>query len=159
MAKADDSEIDELAKTILEHEETFKELESQVKLQTEARHHAEQKVQEVHREKEELHTVVQREQDRSEAFQRRCTDLEQRQIEFKIMLESSEGDKATISRVLTQNKKFKDEFEELQNQLVSVTNQKADLIQRNDSLNHRFKAAEAALEESYGVQLDKDQWR
>ena len=89
----------------------------------------------------------------------RCTDLEQRQIEFKIMLESSEGDKATISRVLTQNKKLKDEFEELQMQLVNVTNQKADLVQRNDGLSHKLKAAEAAIEESQGVQLDKDHWR
>ena len=42
---------------------------------------------------------------------------------------------------------------------MTVTYQKADLVQRNDTLSHRLKAAEAALEESQGVQLDKDQWR
>ena len=56
-------------------------------------------------------------------FQRRCTELEERQVQMKILLESSQSDKATISRVMQQNEKLKNEFEELQMQLARVVSQ------------------------------------
>ena len=55
-------------------------------------------------------------------------ELEERQIESRILLESSEADKATISRALKQNNDIKGQFEELKNQLVLVVSQQLILV-------------------------------
>ena len=71
-------------------------------------------------EKQDLEAAILREQETVEAFQRRCAELEDQKVQTKILLESSQSDKATISRVMQQNEKLKNEFEELQLQLVTV---------------------------------------
>ena len=53
-------------------------------------------------------------------FQRRCHELEEANVQTKILLESSQADKNHISRVMQQNEKLKNEFQELQLQLARV---------------------------------------
>ena len=55
-----------------------------------------------------------------EFFQRRCHELEEANVQTKILLESSQADKNHISRVMQQNEKLKNEFQELQLQLARV---------------------------------------
>ena len=55
-----------------------------------------------------------------ELFQRRCHELEEANVQTKILLESSQADKNHISRVMQQNEKLKNEFQELQLQLARV---------------------------------------
>ena len=56
-------------------------------------------------------------------FQRRCHELEEANVQTKILLESSQADKNHISRVMQQNEKLKNEFQELQLQLARVVSQ------------------------------------
>ena len=64
-------------------------------------------------------------------FQRRCHELEEANVQTKILLESSQADKNHISRVMQQNEKLKNEFQELQLQLarvVSIVNRALGLL-------------------------------
>lgn len=112
--------MDELNKQLSSQAEILYELQDRVKLESAAREQCEIKIQDMRREKQELEASILREQETVEAFQRRCAELEDQKVQTKILLESSQSDKSTISRVMQQNEKLKNEFEELQLQLVAV---------------------------------------
>ena len=116
----EDDELDELNKQLSSQAEILYELQDRVKLESAAREQCEVKIQDMRREKQELEATILREQETVEAFQRRCAELEDQKVQTKILLESSQSDKSTISRVMQQNEKLKNEFEELQLQLVAV---------------------------------------
>ena len=171
----EDDELDELNKQLSSQAEILYELQDRVKLESAAREQCEIKIQDMRREKQELEATILREQETVEAFQRRCAELEDQKVQTKILLESSQSDKSTISRVMQQNEKLKNEFEELQLQLVAVvstfcfklgqvfiafqTNEKADMSVKMGTLEHTLNNSLQKIEDHEGVQLDKDSWR
>ena len=68
-----DAELDDLNKKLEEQADALLELEERVKLEMGAREHAENKIQEMRREKEQLNQIIQEHTETAEAFQERLT--------------------------------------------------------------------------------------
>ena len=136
MSTKEDDELDELNTQLSSQAQTLFQLQDRLKLETGAREQCELKIQDMRSEKQELEARILADCETIDNFkvnqliehnvqadcivQRRCTELEDRQVQMKILLESSQSDKSTISRVMQQNEKLKNEFEELQIQLGRV---------------------------------------
>lgn len=65
----EDAELDELNRQLADQTETLMAIQERFSIETSGREHAEQKIQEMRREKEQLQQIIQENKDTAEAFQ------------------------------------------------------------------------------------------
>lgn len=159
ISEREDTELDELNQQLTQQAESLYELQDRVKLEIGAREQCEVKIQDMRKEKQSMENDMLKQKETIEAFQRRCHDLEEANVQTKILLESSQADKNHISRVMQQNEKLKNEFQELQLQLARVSTDNADMTIKMGTLEHSLNKSLQQIEETDGIELDKNQWR
>ncbi|CAH1785517.1 unnamed protein product [Owenia fusiformis] len=92
-----------------------------------------------------LSRFVEEKEARIDELESTLSRVGEQSIDHDLLLESMQGDKAALSRALTQNKELKVQFAELQNGFVKMSNENMDLTTRLQSEDHVSKELAARL--------------